>query len=74
MSKEPELTEALMEYDAFTDINFNPKKGYNCQARSLSKYLALVENGVDMENLLSSPSIFVQTLFRTNSYYFAVVK
>ena len=33
--------ENLMEYDGFTDIEFNPKKSINCQARSCALYVAL---------------------------------
>ncbi|NVK30185.1 MAG: hypothetical protein HWE20_04235 [Gammaproteobacteria bacterium] len=31
---QPELLEQLLAYDAFTDIEFNPSKSFNCQARS----------------------------------------
>lgn len=30
-------------YDAFTDIEFNPAKQVNCQARAFAEYLSLVE-------------------------------
>ena len=31
----------LQEHDAFTDIEFNPKKSFNCQARSCALFVAL---------------------------------
>lgn len=31
---QPVLLEQLLAYDAFTDIEFNPSKSFNCQARS----------------------------------------
>ena len=34
VSRQPDLFNALLEYDAFTDIEFNPAKSFNCQARS----------------------------------------
>jgi type I restriction enzyme M protein len=37
----PELGEKLLEYDAFTDINFNHKKSINCQARAAAIFVAL---------------------------------
>lgn len=40
--------ERLADYDAFTDIEFNPKKSINCQAYSVALFLAL-----DGRNLLS---------------------
>ena len=70
----PTILEDLFEYDAFTDINFNPKKGINCQAKSLSKYVALAKKGIPIEGLLSCPSTFSKKLFHTTSYYFAEVK
>ncbi len=36
-----EMTLDLTEYDWFTDIEFNPKKSINCQARSVSVYKLL---------------------------------
>ena len=33
--------EALLEYDAFTDIEFNPNKSINCQAASAAIYKSL---------------------------------
>lgn len=37
----PDLSEQLTAYDAFTDIEFNPKKSLNCQARSAALFVAL---------------------------------
>lgn len=31
----------ITEYDAFTDIEFNPKKSLNCQARALAMFVTL---------------------------------
>lgn len=39
------LSEQIMRYDGFTDIAFNPKKSWNCQARSAALYLALHASG-----------------------------
>lgn len=40
-----ELTEQLLEYDAFTDIAFNPQKSINCQAEAAAIYVSLVKQG-----------------------------
>lgn len=32
-------------YDAFTDIEFNPAKQVNCQARAFAEYLSLIDRG-----------------------------
>ncbi|MFW6017154.1 MAG: DarT1-associated NADAR antitoxin family protein [bacterium] len=48
----------LMEYDAFTDIEFNPKKSYNCQARSAALYVTLKKTG-KFETLISSHENYI---------------
>ncbi len=42
----PELSKQLMEYDAFTDIVFNPEKSVNCQARAAAVFVALSRLGL----------------------------
>ena len=34
-----------IDYDAFTDIEFNPAKQVNCQARAFAEYLSLMRRG-----------------------------
>lgn len=41
----PEIAAKLQEYDAFTDIVFNPEKSRNCQARSAAIYVSLQRLG-----------------------------
>ena len=36
-----EIQREITQYDAFTDIEFNPKKSFNCQARSCALFAAL---------------------------------
>ena len=52
-----EMLEELKRYDAFTDIEFNPSKSINTQARSI----AIVKNILDMKQVLSEiiPEVFV---------------
>ena len=38
--------EKNVDYDAFTDIEFNPIKQVNCQARAFSEYLSLMKRGI----------------------------
>lgn len=42
----PELARQLLEYDAFTDIEFNPNKSINCQARAAALFVALHRLGL----------------------------
>ena len=39
--KQPGITDKLLEYSAFTDIEFNPERSINCQAYSVALYVAL---------------------------------
>lgn len=36
-----QIRKELVEYDAFTDIEFNPARSFNCQARSCALFTAL---------------------------------
>ena len=45
LMQHPEVSSALMEYDLFTDIEFNEKKGLNCQARSCAIYSYMLRTG-----------------------------
>ena len=50
-----------MGTDGFTDIEFNPKRGINCQARACALYVALSSNHL-LEQATRSPETFVETL------------
>jgi type I restriction enzyme M protein len=39
--KQKELAEEILNYDAFTDIEFNPSKSINCQAYSAALFVSL---------------------------------
>lgn len=41
----PETAARMMQYDAFTDIAFNPEKSLNCQAKACAKYVSLARSG-----------------------------
>lgn len=41
LKKYPSVTEQLLEYSAFTDIEFNPERSINCQAYSVALYMSL---------------------------------
>lgn len=41
-----DLAEQLLEFDAFTDIEFNPNKSSNCQAEAAAVYVALARQGL----------------------------
>lgn len=41
LSEHPEIGDELINYDAFTDIAFNPDKSINCQAEACAFYVSL---------------------------------
>jgi hypothetical protein len=52
-----ELARELNGFDAFTDIEFNPKKSLSCQARSAALYCQLVRTG-QLEQVLAGAETF----------------
>ena len=55
-----------MKYWGFTDIEFNPQRSINCQARSAALFLSLMKRG-ELDEALQSPSAFIRAL--SNSQY-----
>lgn len=41
-----ELTEQVLTYNAFTDVEFNPQKSLNCQARAAAVFVGIVKAGL----------------------------
>ena len=42
----PQYHEELSQYEAFTDIEFNPEKSINCQANSIAMFLSIKKKGL----------------------------
>ena len=53
------LVEQVMMFDAFTDIEHNPERSINCQARSVAKVVGLAWAGL-LEDALQSPQTFLE--------------
>lgn len=53
LREDPALGDAAMAYDAFTDIEFNPQKSINCQARALAVYVGIRKAGMESYYLKS---------------------
>lgn len=58
----PELHQELEQYDAFTDIMFNPAKQINCQAGSAALFVSLKKLGL-LEKAMVSPEAFREIAF-----------
>lgn len=54
----PDIYKEIVLYDAFTDIEFNPKKSINCQARSVAIFVSLYKSG-NIKEILSSKKNFL---------------
>ena len=61
LSAERPLLAELSAFEGFTDIEFNPKRSLNCQARSCALFVALASTG-DISRYVSDPDMFVATL------------
>ncbi len=46
LGENPDLAKEIMEFDAFTDIEFNPEKSINCQAEAAALFVALHRRGL----------------------------
>jgi type I restriction enzyme M protein len=62
VSQNEELLTKLSEYDAFTDIAFNPEKSINCQARSAAICVSLLRKGL-LSNALMNKDSFKQIVY-----------
>ncbi len=57
LNKNKKLCEQLMEFDVFTDIEFNPQKSFNCQARSVAIAVTLLKNNL-LDKFLNDKNLF----------------
>ena len=56
------LSDQLSSYSGFTDIEFNPKKSFNTQARSCALFVALKRSRIDVVNLVEDKVRFVKEI------------
>lgn len=72
LSKHKEfLIKNLLKYKGFTDIEFNPQKSFNCQARSSAILVSMLQLGI-LESSLSSKEKFINSIYlkyNTNSLF-----
>jgi hypothetical protein len=55
--------ERLYRYAGFTDIEFNPSKSINCQARSCALFVSLMKNNL-LHEAVESPKAFTNVISR----------
>lgn len=56
-----EWLERLYRYAGFTDIEFNPSKSINCQARSCALFVSLMKNDL-LQQAVTSPRSFINLI------------
>ena len=59
LCRDDKLVERVMMFDAFTDIEHNPERSINCQARSVAKVVGLARAGL-LADALQSPRAFLE--------------
>ena len=57
-----ELGDEVMKYNSFTDIEFNPQKSLNCQARAVAVYVSLRKQGL-LEEALKNKESFLEIVY-----------
>ena len=62
LESQPALGGALASFSGFTDIAYNPKKSFNCQARSCALFLAL-GGSTAVSELVAQPDRLIATMF-----------
>ena len=58
-----DIIEELMQYETFTDIEFNPKKSLNCQARTCAILVSLAKQGL-LDQAISSKEDFIKIVYK----------
>lgn len=64
----PNYNSELITYDAFTDIEFNPKKSINCQAEAVAIYVSLLRAGF-LSEAVKSKKNFLKIVYGIESCF-----
>lgn len=66
LSQNLSLSSKLLNYEAFSDIAFNPKKSLNCQARAAALYVSLCKGG-EIERVIEDKDYYLNLVTNKNS-------
>ncbi len=61
LKRKPGLVERVLRYSAFTDIEFNPDRSFNCQAYSVALFISLQKRGL-LDDAISSKEAFLRVV------------
>ena len=53
LHQNPKLAKEILNFNAFSDIEFNPKKSYNCQAFTAALYISASLRGILLKDIQS---------------------
>lgn len=67
LNENQDIASKILEYSSFTDIEFNPKKSFNCQARSCALYNSLHKLGL-LKKCLENKGYFQQLVTGSKMY------
>lgn len=59
-----DLAKQVLEFDAFTDIEFNPNKSINCQARSVAIFVSLYKNRI-LDKAIKNEKLFLDEVYNS---------
>ncbi|MGI6109396.1 MAG: DarT1-associated NADAR antitoxin family protein [Eubacteriaceae bacterium] len=62
LMEHPDLAKEILQYHAFTDIVFNPKKSHCCQAQACALYVGLVRKGM-LDAAMQDREAFLQIIY-----------
>ncbi len=66
LTQTPGLSKVVLEYDAFSDIEFNPNRSINCQAEVAAIYVGLCRSG-KIDDALKDKEAFLETVYNFNA-------
>lgn len=67
LSKNDKLASAITSFQAFTDIEFNPRKSFSCQAFSAALFVSLVAHGIRIGDLKSRNAFLDTVAYETTN-------
>lgn len=59
-----DLANQVLEFDAFTDIEFNPNKAINCQARSAAIFVSLYKSQI-LDEAIKNEKLFLDVVYNS---------
>jgi hypothetical protein len=65
--RNPVMSKQTLEYDCFTDIEFNPRKSINCQAYSAALFVSLARRGL-LDDALENRNAYLSLLQDVQSW------